>query len=58
MKTRLRQAVLPTVHTSVVAMLEHTAAEFPERPALVMGEEQFNYRQLRNAVAGLGRLLV
>ena len=39
-------------------MLEHTAAEFPERPALVMGEEQFNYRQLRNAVAGLARLLV
>ena len=50
--------MLPTVHTSVVAMLEHTAAEFPERPALVMGEEQFNYRQLRNAVAGLARLLV
>ena len=58
MNTRLREAVLPTVHTSVVAMLEHTAKEFPERLALVMGEEQFNYRQLRNAVVGLARVLV
>ena len=58
MKAKPRQAVLPRVHTSVVAMLDHTATEFPERPALVMGEEQFNYRQLRNAVAGLARVLM
>ena len=57
MKTRLHQDVLPKVHTSVVAMLEHSATEFPERQALVMGEEQFTYRQLRNAVVGLARLL-
>jgi long-chain acyl-CoA synthetase len=45
------------VHDSVVAMLDHTAAAFGPRPALVTDDDTLSYRELRRCVAGLARLV-
>ena len=46
------------MHDSVVAMLDHTADEFPARVALRMGDAQLTYDELRNTVAGMPRMLM
>lgn len=43
---------LPHVHPTVVHMLNAAAERWPEREALVCGEECLNYREYRAAVAG------
>ncbi len=48
---------LPWVHASVVDMLGHTTQAFPERVAVVVGEDQLRYHELRNTVVGMARLL-
>ena len=55
---KLHNPALPTVHDSVVAMLDHTANEFPGRVALCVGEAQLTYNELRNTVAGMARMLM
>ncbi len=55
---KLHNPALPTVHHSVVAMLEHTANEFPARVALRMGDAQLTYDELRNTVASMARMLL
>lgn len=54
---KFHNPALPAVHDSVVAMLEHTASAYPDRVALLMGEEQLTYEELRNTVAGMARML-
>ena len=49
---------LPLVHSSIVHMLDHTANAFGEHPAVVSGEDSLSYNSLRQAVAGLARLLI
>jgi long-chain acyl-CoA synthetase len=45
------------VHSSIVAMLEHTADAFPTREAIVFGDIRWTYAQLHAAVAGFSRWL-
>lgn len=52
-RDRTTRAPLPLVHPSIVAMLEHTCADFPDHVALVMGNERLTYRQLRSATIAL-----
>ena len=49
---------LPLVHSSIVHMLDHTANAFGDYPAVVSGEDSLSYNSLRQAVAGLARLLI
>ena len=55
---KVHHPMLPAVHGSVVAMLDHTASEFPERVALCMGAAQWTYNDLRNTTAGMARMLM
>lgn len=48
---------MPRVHASVMAMLDHTVAEFAELEALVLDDQVLNYRELRACALGLARLL-
>lgn len=52
-----RSTTLPHTHDTVVAMLEHTAAEFGDRIALVQGETSLTYRALRRCAAGLAQVI-
>lgn len=45
------------VHASIVAMLEDTAAAFPDQDAVVFGETTWSYAGLRRVAAGLAGLL-
>lgn len=48
---------MPPVHASVMAMLDHTVAEFGDHEALVLEEQSLSYRELRACALGLSRLL-
>jgi acyl-CoA synthetase (AMP-forming)/AMP-acid ligase II len=48
---------LPRVHPSIVAMLDHTAAEFGGRPALVQGGESLTYTEMRRCAGGLAAMI-
>lgn len=51
------QPTMPLVHASIVAMLAHTSAEFPNHVALVMGNHKLSYGQLCNTSVALAREL-
>ncbi len=55
---KLHNPPIALVHDSVVAMLDHTANEFPMHVALRVGDTQMTYGELRNVVAGLARKLI
>ena len=48
---------MPRLHDSIVAMLSATNSVFADHAALEIGQEQFSYRQLSNASAGLAQTL-
>ncbi len=48
---------MPPVHASVMAMLDHTAAEFGDREAVVLEDQSLSYRELRGCALGLARWL-
>ena len=48
---------MPTAYPSVVAMLDRTADAFPDRPAVIFGDDTLSYKALRACVAGLSAML-
>lgn len=50
-------AIAGRVHASILAMLQHTAAEYPEHEAVVYGDTTWTYAGLQRVVAGLAGLL-